>query len=121
MPTGFLNNARLTMPGSTYDAASSVTGLCTGEATNLPQTAAADAYIAAWPTGMLAELDAQCASFSGTYTPASSAAALCGASGISMAAATTACARFQGSATPYAACLTDFCATVPNDDRTSWI
>jgi len=60
---------------------------------------------------MLAELDAQCASFSGTYTPASSAAALCGASGISMAAATTACARFQGSATPYAACLTDFCAT----------
>ena len=117
MPTGYLNNIRLSLPASTYAAGSGIGGLCAAasEGTRAPQAEAADTNIAAWnqssPT-LLESLDAQCQSFSGVYDPSTGPEALCSSSGISIDAARRSCARFAGldANRPFLACLTDFCA-----------
>ena len=113
MPTGYLNNARLVLPAAAY-AASDVTGMCASE---LPQLPTADTIIGAWPAGIVPALARQCATFNGTYTPATTPEELCTASGIDIDAARASCARFAGLATnrPYLACLTDYCATGSSD------
>ena len=113
MPTGYLNNARLTLPGHTFDA-STVDGLCTGAANNMPQSESGDAPIAgAWPSGVLERLASECGSFNGTFTPATGPEELCSSSGIAIDAARSACARYAGldANRAYAACLVDFCGT----------
>jgi len=109
MPTGYLNNVRVSLPSAAHD--SSVSGLCTGAATSLPQSDAAETANGAWPSALLASLDAQCTSFNGTYTPASAPEELCTSSGVSIDAARRACARYAGldANRPYVACLTDYC------------
>ena len=109
MPTGYLNNGRLTVPS---DVPARVTGLCTGESTNIPQSDNDDAP-ENWPVGLLDDLAGQCQSYNGTYITPSTPEELCRRSGISIDAARAACARYAGvgSNTQLTACLTDFCAT----------
>ena len=117
MPTGYLNNARLTLPGHTYSSGGAPGGLCAGEAVSMPQNAAEDTPLPnAWPAGVLASLAAQCTTYNGTYTPVATPEELCAVSGISMAAAHAACARYSGmgASQAHTACLTDVRARPPS-------
>ena len=111
MPTGYLNNARLSVPASARVGGES--GLCEGSEASMPQPTNAETPITAWPAGLLTQLRSQCNSYSGTYTPVTEPTALCTASSTPLAAAQTSCAKYAGldSNVAYNACLIDYCGT----------
>jgi len=110
MPTGYLANTRVTIPGPDYDAGS-LSGLCAG--TVLTQPEAGESPISAWPSALKAEITSKCTGFKGTFTPATSPEQICSASKVPIEQARAACVRFQGvdAGRPYHSCLTDYCGT----------
>ena len=108
MPTGYLQNVRLSLMPSAY--ASYPTGACNGAAA--AAVAATMSSNAAWISSKLDELASTCAiSDRATFTPAASAAEACELSTTSLHEAMLACTNFDTGSSNYEACLFDFCAT----------
>ena len=88
MPTGYLHNVRLSLPGHIAP----LTGVCV-ETLDTTRATSADVPLGThiWPDALISSLDAECKSFQGTYTPANSAEDVCSLSGISFERAKAEC------------------------------
>lgn len=109
MPTGYLHNARLTLPDTKIMTADFLRdGVCfaendvtIGHAENVPMTI--------WPPNVLKTLQSECKSFEGQYLAVKDSRELCLQTGLDMQRGHMSCAKYAIPAR-YQSCLTDFCA-----------
>jgi hypothetical protein len=137
LPTGYLTNIKLTIPG---DAVVEAGSACSGDDNNNDEVSKSTLnnvqynqiqQSPAWPAAELDDLDGVCTSFTGEYKVVESADSLCSSTGITMDNAGLACAQFAavdkdkfingtwhstpavfeiGDGTAYEACMMDVCA-----------